>query len=115
MFQKSIEAVVEAGVKRLGELSRSVRNNADEADEELKRCRVEIEGLVAIAKEIPDKMFARYANVLVATAEVDEKYGGQYPRIRINSHCESELRGVMGGERIKDGKYRVIVLLEPIQ
>ncbi len=59
-------------------------------------------------------MFDRYSNVLVGT--VDEYCEGNstlYAELRINSG-QTCLRGLMGDEKLKKGKYRVIVLLEPL-
>jgi hypothetical protein len=114
MFQKSIEAIIAQGIREIEALKKQAAETASEAVSRVERTRDEIQSLVDLAKQVPDKVFDRYSNVLVGTfEEYHESPQGLYAHIRLAS-CETQLRGLMGDERIKQGKYRVIVLLEPI-
>jgi hypothetical protein len=114
MFQKSIEAIIAQGIKDLEAVVKSTRQAADEAKVKVSQCQSEIQSLVNLAKQVPEKVFDRYSNVLVGTVE---QYGqspsGMYARLQL-SHNEAQLHGLMGSQDIKAGKYRVIVLLEPL-
>ena len=114
MFQKSIEAVIAQGVKDLEAVVKQTRQAADDAKVRVSQCQSEIQSLVNLAKQVPEKVFDRYSNVLVGTIEEHcEGSSDLYAEFRINSG-QTSLRGIMGNEKFKKGKYRVIVLLEPI-
>lgn len=111
MFQKSIEAIIAQGVKDLEGLTKQTRQAADEAKIKVSQCQSEIQSLVNLAKQVPEKVFDRYSSVLVSTIEVHHPQ--PYAEIRIATSAVV-LRGLMGDEVVKGGRYRVIVLLEPI-
>lgn len=114
MFQKSIEAAIADGIKGLEFLKKQVEGTAVEAKAQVARCQSEIQSLVSLAKQVPEKVFDRYSNVLVGTIEeYTENRSNLYAELRLNSG-QTQLRGLMGDEKVKCGKYRVIVLLEPI-
>lgn len=114
MFKKSIEAIIADGVKELEEIAKRAENNGVQAAEQVARCKSEIETLVNLAKDVPEKVFDRHSNVLVSTLDLSQgSSGSMWAEIRLNGLC-TQLRGLMGDEKIKPGKYRVIVLLEPI-
>ena len=112
MFKKSIEAIIAAGQKNLEELTRQTEVAALRAKDEVKRCSDEINGLVALSKDVPEKIFDRYSTVLTAVGPI---YGNPHSShsIRI-SGSELQLRGLMGDESVKPGNYRILVLVEPI-
>ena len=114
MFQKSIEAIIAQGVKGLEGLKKEINGCVVEAQEQVQRSQSEIQSLVNLAKQVPEKVFDRYSHVLISTTL---QTGGQsapfYGEIRI-AESGGQLRGLMGNESIKAGKYRVIVLLEPL-
>jgi hypothetical protein len=112
MFQKSIEAIIAQGVKELEGLSVQAAQKAVEAKAAVSRCQSEIQSLVNLAKQVPEKVFDRYSQVLVSTIQI-ESYSSFCADIMLNGYA-SNLRGIMGDEKVKAGKYRVIVLLEPI-
>jgi hypothetical protein len=116
MFQKSIETIIAQGVRDLEALTKQTRQAADEARIKVSQCQSEIQSLVTLAKQVPEKVFDRYSNVLVGTFFVQQFQDEStqiYCEMRIGS-IVTQLRGLMGDEKIKLGKYRVIVLLEPI-
>ena len=113
MFQKSIEAVIAQGVKDLEALVKQTRQAADEARIKVSQCQSEIQSLVTLSKQVPEKVLDRYCNVLVGTIEQYADPSQLYARLSLASG-EVQLRGLMGDEVIKRGKYRVIVLLEPL-
>lgn len=115
MFQKSVEAVIAQGVRDLEALTKQARQAADEARIRVSQCQSEIQSLVNLAKQVPEKVFDRYSNLLVGTIEQMHADGSSpiCSEIRVE-HSSTMLRGLMGDEKIKKGKYRVIVLLEPI-
>lgn len=114
MFQKSIEAIIAQGVKDLEAVVESTRQAADDAKIRVSQCQSEIQSLVNLAGQVPEKVFDRYSNVLVATIqEHAENPNGLYAELRLGTGM-AQLRGLMGDESLKRGKYRVIVLLEPI-
>ena len=114
MFQKSIESIISQGVKDLEAVVRQTRQAADDAKIKVSQCQSEIQSLVTLAKQVPEKVFDRYSNVLVGTIEEHvEGSSDLYAEFHINSG-RTGLRGIMGNEKFKRGKYRVIVLLEPI-
>lgn len=114
MFQKSIEAIIADGVKHLEDLKGRVADSVVDAQEKIQRCQSEIQSLVTLAKQVPEKVFDRYSNVLVATIqEHHENPNGLYAELRLGTGM-AQLHGLMGNESLKRGKYRVIVLLEPI-
>jgi len=115
MFQKSIEAIIAQGVKDLEAVVKSTRQAADEAKIKVSQCQSEIQSLINLAKQVPEKVFDRYSHVMVGTLE--ETYHtvpeGLSAYLRYGSG-EAQLRGIMGNEKLKAGKYRLIVLVEPI-
>jgi hypothetical protein len=113
VFQKSIEAIIAQGVKDLEAVVKQTRQEADDAKIRVSQCQSEIQSLVNLAKQVPDKVFDRYSSVLVGTIAQQASSICLYASLRLNT-VEAELRGLMGPEDIKPGKYRVIVLLEPI-
>lgn len=114
MLKKSIEAIIADGAANLEELAERVKTNAQGAAEQVARCRSEIETLVALAKDVPEKVFDRHSNVLVTTMDLNPGSSGHiWSEIRLNGHC-AQLRGLMGPDQVKPGKYRVVVLLEPL-
>lgn len=113
MFQKAIEAVIEDGKKSLQAMADSVERLSAEAKKEIDRRSVEIEGLVTLAKDVPEKVFDRYSNVMVSVVEVVYPEAHYTKEIRIGG-AQAQLQGIMGDEDLKIGKYRVIVLLEPL-
>lgn len=113
MFQKSIEAIIAQGIKGLEGLKKEAAATAVEAQAQVQRCQSEIQSLVTLAKQVPEKVFDRYSNVLVTTVDMNPDENLNWAEIRINSSA-GQLRGLMGNEVVKRGKYRVIVLLEPI-
>jgi hypothetical protein len=112
VFKKSIEAIIAEGQKNLVELIRQTEVAALRAKDEVKRCSDEISGLVALSKDVPEKIFDRYSTVLTAVGQI---YGNSpgYHSIRI-SGSDLQLRGLMGDESVKPGNYRILVLVEPI-
>ncbi len=113
MFQKSIETVIAQGVKGLEALKREAAETAVEAQKQVQRCQSEIQALANLAKQVPEKVFDRYSNVMISTMEIQQENPHAFGEIRISGYS-GELRGLMGNEIAKKGKYRVIVLLEPI-
>ena len=114
MFQKSIEAIIAQDVKGLEALKREAAATATEAQEQVQRSQSEIQALVNLGKQVPEKVFDRYGNVLIGTfVQTARTLGGLYASIRLAS-VECQLRGLMGSEDIKPGKYRAIVLLEKL-
>src|SRR5689334_7606773 len=114
MFQKSIESIIAQGVKDLEAVVKSTRQAADDAKIKVSQCQSEIQSLVNLAKQVPDKVFDRYSNVLVGTIQQhDQSPAGVYAYLRLST-AETQLHGLMGPNDLKAGKYRVIVLLEPI-
>lgn len=114
MFQKSIETIIAQGVKELEALSKQAADKAVEAKAAVSRCQSEVQALVNLAKQVPEKVFDRYSNVLVGTVQqYGESPSGLYASIRIST-SDAQLHGLMGPNDLKAGKYRVIVLLEPI-
>jgi len=114
MFQKSIEAIIAQGVKNLEGLKKSCELAAAEAAQEVRKRQSEIQALVNLGRQVPEKVFDRYSNVQVCTININD---GTYPGsnyITLGS-TQAHLAGLMGDESMKPGKYRVIVLLEPIQ
>jgi hypothetical protein len=114
VFQKSIEAIIAQGVRDLEAVVKSTRQAADDAKIRVSQCQSEIQSLVNLAKQVPDKVFDRYSNVLVGTLE--NHYEGLYgmgASIMLSS-SQARLQGLMGPEDLKKGKYHVIVLLEQI-
>jgi len=114
VFQKSIEAIIAQGVKDLEAVVKSTRQAADDAKVRVSQCQSEIQSLVNLAKQVPEKVFDRYSNVLVGTIEEYSDSPNSFNcDFRLGSNW-IQLRGVMGNESLKRGKYRVITLLEPI-
>ena len=113
MFQKSIEAIIANGVRDLEALKRQAAACAVEAQAQVQRTQSEIQALVNLGKQVPEKVFDRYSNVLVSTIEQHVDDRNFFAEVRISS-ATGHLRGLMGDEKLKAGKYRVIVLLEPI-
>ncbi len=112
MFKKSIEAIIAEGQKNLVELTRQTEVAALRAKDEVKRCSDEIAGLVALSKDVPEKIFDRYSTILTAVGTIYGQAIG-YNTIRI-SGSDLQLRGLMGDEFVKLGNYRILVLVEPI-
>lgn len=113
MFQKSIETIIAQGVRELEGLKKSCEMAAAEAANEVRKRQSEIQTLVNLAKQVPEKVFDRYTSVQVGMININDNYpGSNY--ITIGS-CQAQLAGLMGNEGLKPGRYRVIVLLEPIQ
>lgn len=114
MFQKSIEAVIAQGVKDLEAMAKQARQAGDEARIRVSQCQSEVQSLVNLAKQVPEKVFDRYSNVLVGTIDQrGQSPSGMYAWLRLST-SDAQLQGLMGPEDLKPGKYRVIVLLEPI-
>lgn len=114
MFQKSIESIIAQGVKDLEAVVKQTRQAADEAKIKVSQCQSEIQSLVTLSKQVPEKVFDRYSNVLVGTIEeYSDGNSNLYAELCLNSG-QTSLRGLMGDEKFRRGKYRVIVLLEPI-
>jgi hypothetical protein len=113
VFQKSIEAIISQGTKDLENLIKQTRQAGDDARIKVSQCQSEIQSLVNLAKQVPEKVFDRYSNVLVSTVELYNEYTCFDGYVQING-CQAHLRGVMGDEKFKRGKYRVIVLVEPL-
>lgn len=111
MFKKSIEAVIADGLQKMDHRSEVIQQVAKEARENVQKCRSEINSLVTLAQQVPEKVFDRYSNVLVSTIQIQSEHSGVQLQIGIDN---AHLRGVMGPEVPPKGKYRVIVLLEPI-
>lgn len=112
MLKKSIEAIIAEGEKNLQELTRQTEVASLRAQDEVKRCSDEIKGLVALSKEVPEKVFDRYSTILTAIGQIYGQALG-YNTIRI-SGTDLQLRGLMGDESVKPGNYRIIVLVEPL-
>lgn len=114
MFQKTIEAIISEGVKGLEALKRQAAEKAVEAQAHVQRCQSEIQSLVNLGKQVPEKVFDRYGHVLVGTFEhCNKSPAGLYAVLR-TSQAETQLRGLMGSEDIGPGRYRAIVLLEKL-
>lgn len=113
MFQKSIEAIIAQGIKGLESLKKEAAATSVQAQAEVQRCQSEIQTLVNLGKQVPEKVFDRYSSVLVSTIESRQDWENFYGEIRLGS-ASGQLRGLMGNEILKMGRYRVIVLLEPI-
>jgi|SRR6185369_1019046 len=114
MLKKSIEAIIADATVDLNEIAERAKKSGERAAERVTLCKSEIQTLVSLAKDVPEKVFDRHSNVLVSTIEVRSNESGSiWSEIRLNGSVV-QLRGLMGGEQIKSGKYRVIVLLEPI-
>ena len=112
MFKRSIEAVIAEGTRNLETLAKLAADKAVEARAEVSRCQSEIQTLVNLGKQVPEKVFDRYSQVLVSTIDVQSMDEVLHAQIQIGG-AYGGLRGLMG-ENPRRGKYRVIVLLEPI-
>lgn len=113
MLQKSIEAIIAQGVRDMEHQKEVVRGVAEQAKATVSQCQSEISSLVNLAKQVPEKVFDRYTHVLVSTFEMYDEARFSHGYIQINT-SQGQLHGIMGDEKIKRGKYRVIVLVEPI-
>lgn len=114
MFQKSIQAIIDQGVRDLEAVVKQTQQAAIDAKVRVSTCQSEIQSLVTLAKQVPEKVFDRYSNVLVGTIEeYSDSPNGFNCDFRLNNNW-IQLRGFMGDERLKRGKYRVVVLLEPL-
>lgn len=114
MFRKSIEAIIAQGVIDLEAMQKGLQATVVESQKKIQQCQSEIQSLVTLAGQVPEKVFDRYSNVLVGTIEEHcEGNSNLYAEFRLNSG-QASLHGIMGNEKFKKGKYRVIVLLEPI-
>jgi hypothetical protein len=113
MFQKSIEAIIANGVKDLDAVVNRTRQAADDAKIKVSQCQSEIQTLVNLAKNVPEKVFDRYSQVFVSTLELYNEEPMSQGYVTINN-CQGHLRGMMGDERLRKGRYRLIVLMEPI-
>lgn len=115
MFQKSVEAIIAQGVKDLEASKRSIQTAVEGAGIKISQCQSEIQSLVTLAKQVPEKVFDRYSNILVGTTHHRESSpSGLYAELRLSCGEGTSLQGLMGPEDLKPGKYRVIVLLERI-
>lgn len=115
MFKKSIEAIVSRGHQDLSDQVERISFLAREAQKEVENCRGEVAALVQLAKDVPEKTFDRYSSVMVSSVEVAPN-DSSYPRIQFgHARGPFDLRGLMGDEQIKPGKYRVVVLLERLE
>lgn len=115
MFKKSIEAIIEAGLKEMEDKKQGIEGYARSAGEIIVRCESELRTLVQLAKDVPEKIFDRYSSVMVSSVEVHSNDSCS-PRIQFGyARGPFELRGLMGEEQIKPGKYRVVVLLEKLE
>ena len=94
-------------------LKKGVATSSSVAQDHIARCQSEIQTLVNLAKQVPEKVFDRYSHVLVSSIELynEDPFFSGY--ISVNN-CQTQLRGLMGGANVKKGSYRVIVLLEPL-
>lgn len=113
MFRKSIEAIIAQGISDLETMKKGLQETVVASQQKIQQCQSEIQSLVNLAKQVPEKVFDRYSNVLVGTVEQIVNPSQLYARLQIASG-EVQLHGIMGDEKIKQGKYRVIVLLEPL-
>jgi len=113
MFRKNIEAIIADGLKQLEGSADRLAGAAKSARDVVATCSGEIQALVDLARDIPEKVFDRYSSVMVSTIQVHPS-PGTYHYVAIGNAGQSQLRGLMGDETIKAGKYRVVVLLEPI-
>lgn len=114
MFQKTIEAIISEGVKGLEALKKGAADKAAEAAAQVQRCQSEIQSLVNLGKQVPEKVFDRYGHVLIGTFEhQSQSLSGLYAELRTNQAI-TQLKGLMGSEDLKPGKYRAIVLLEKL-
>lgn len=115
MFRKSIEATIEAGLSRIEELKKTCLSQADEAVRQVERTKQEIAGLVILAKEVPEKVFDRYAHVLVGGFSIHPQFGGTNLQFTLQgAGIYASMHGIMGSESLKPGKYRVVTLLERV-
>jgi hypothetical protein len=114
MFKKSIEAIIADGKRDLEFLSEQAASKALEAKSAVIRCTQEIEAMVQLAKDVPEKVFDRYSHVLVAVGDIYSTGNFGRPTYVDIGGTHLQLRGLMGQEQVKTGKYRVIVMLEPI-
>lgn len=113
MFKRSIEAVIAEGLKNLQSQADGVARQSVEAQKVVTRCAEEIQALTRLAQEVPEKVFDRYSQVMIATFDIPSNAPLGYIALRTNCG-DMSLRGVMGDEMVKSGKYRAIVLLEPL-
>lgn len=113
MFRKSIEGIIAEGVKNLQSQAERVARRGVEAQEEVTRCAEQVKALIRLAQEVPEKVFDRYSSVMITTMDMRTDQPAGYLSIRTNNG-DWQLHGVMGPEAIKAGKYRAIVLLEPL-
>lgn len=112
MFQKAIEAVIQDGLRDIEQMVQCVEARVVYAKEEAEKRRGEIQALVDLAKDVPSAVFSRHSNVMIGTIHLPQA-GSAYAEFRVNGNGTT-LSGLMGPEGVKDGKYRVIVLLEPL-
>jgi hypothetical protein len=114
MLDKSIKAIIASGMAELEEIAKRAERKGAEAAVEVARCKSEIQTLVTLAKDVPQKVFDRHSNVLVTTIDLGGGSSGSiWAEVRLNGTC-AQLRGLMGDEQVRPGKYRVVVLLEPL-
>jgi hypothetical protein len=114
MFQKTIESIISEGVKGLEALKKAAADKGAEAAAQVQRCQSEIQSLVNLGKQVPDKVFDRYGHVLIGTFEqYNQSSSGLYAVLQIGQ-SQTQLKGLMGSEDLKPGKYRAIVLLEKL-
>lgn len=114
MFQKTIEAIISQGIKGLEALKKEAASTATEAQEQVQRCQSEIQSLVNLGKQVPEKVFDRYGHVLIGTFEHDRQSSEGLYAVLQTHYAQTQLKGLMGSEDLKPGKYRAIVLLEKI-
>lgn len=119
MFKESIQSVIAAGTKHLEDLQRGCDEKSKEAAATVAKAKSEIAGLVTLAKEVPEKVFDRYSNVLVTELRLPFYNGGSNPsphsfELTIDGMERVRLNGILGDTALKNGKYRAIVLLERV-
>lgn len=113
MFKKAIEAVVKDGIEELRQMEENSKRAIERAAEIVATRKSEIEALVVLAKEVPEKVFDRYSNILICEFPLHSQNAGRMGDIglRLNGY-HACLHGIMGPDDFKPGKYRAVVLLE---
>lgn len=110
----------------------TLKRIANEAAENLKRCGEEIDrqarasgalvleaernlnAVVAVAKDIPDKLLSKFSYVMAGKFEAHEENTKiLWANLQMNSFG-AQLHGIFGAELPK-GEYRIVVLLERVK
>lgn len=114
MIGDNVRRIVEEGQRHLEEDLENIKHCAKEAIEEVANAKARFEQLTALHKDLAGLDFGRLGHVFIGQREVEISTPSRWMTLRLNG-LDVSLGDYFDPKDLPPGRYRVVVILQPVR